>query len=280
VTCHRDGRNGTSPHADCQCTNTGSIRARTVDPSAGGSQTLPGTTPFSACCDPDIAERRCSPIFTGREGCMNRSLTTTFESARGNAHPVMRATRRCLRVVVSTVALLLLGATAIHAQTAMPRNATGTGAATSSPVTSTNQNSSSATTAAIPGSNTTSSPASASATSAITTSSVNAATTISGSAADGSTSPTTTGSAAGTTSLSGSSGSISASSATNPDAALQLPGEAPNASTNTANTTASSGAASSAGGSAGSICGPAVPATDGGSVNLTEVVPGFSPSGC
>jgi hypothetical protein len=279
VTCHRDGRNGTSPHADCQCTNTGSIRARTVDPSAGGSQTLPGTTPFSACCDPDIAERRCSPIFTGREGCMNRSLTTTFESARGNAHPVMRATRRCLRVVVSTVALLLLGATAIHAQTAMPRNATGTGAATSSPVTSTNQNSSSATTAAIPGSNTTSSPASASAT-AITTSSVNAATTMSGSAADGSTSPTTTGSAAGTTSLSGSSGSISASSATNPDAALQLPGEAPNASTNTANTTASSGAASSAGGSAGSICGPAVPATDGGSVNLTEVVPGFSPSGC
>jgi hypothetical protein len=63
---------------------------------------------------------------------------------------------------------------------------------------------------------------------------------------------------------------------------LQLPGEAPDSSSSSAARTAasSSTSASSAGRAGGPICGPAVPTTDGGSVNLTSVVPGVSLNGC
>jgi hypothetical protein len=63
-----------------------------------------------------------------------------------------------------------------------------------------------------------------------------------------------------------------------------LRGEAPDASTQAAKSTtsASGSAAGSAAGPAfsGAICGPLVPSTDGGSVNVTELAGGGSLNGC
>jgi hypothetical protein len=70
-------------------------------------------------------------------------------------------------------------------------------------------------------------------------------------------------------------GSASSAASTDPEIPVQLPGEASNTSTQTAKTTTSA-SGSSAGTAAGTAssstsCGPQVPSTDGGSVNLTEI---------
>ena len=80
----------------------------------------------------------------------------------------------------------------------------------------------------------------------------------------------------------GTSGSGSASSSsTDPEIPVLLPGEASNTSTQTASTTTSaSGSSAGKAASSSSSCGPQVPSTDGGSVNLTEIAGGLSLGGC
>lgn len=97
---------------------------------------------------------------------------------------------------------------------------------------------------------------------------------------------TTTGSAstaaAGATSQPGASGSISAPAATNPQAALQLPGEAPNNATQTPSSTTSAavGSGSAAGGiSSSTLCGPTV-TTSAGVSNPGGLFVGTSLGGC
>jgi hypothetical protein len=83
----------------------------------------------------------------------------------------------------------------------------------------------------------------------------------------------------------GSTGATNGSAAsTDPEIPVQLSGEASNTSTQAANTTtsASGSPAGTATGAASSStsCGPQVPSTDGGSVNLTEIAGGLSLNGC
>ncbi len=72
----------------------------------------------------------------------------------------------------------------------------------------------------------------------------------------------------------GSSSAIGAPGSRNPQAPLQLSGEAPNNLTQAPSTTAA--AAPSA---PSTICPPSIPTTDGGSANIT-VIDGFSPGRC
>jgi hypothetical protein len=92
------------------------------------------------------------------------------------------------------------------------------------------------------------------------------------SASPASQSGTSAGSAAGNRSASGVTGATGSASATS-QSPLLLPGEIPDTSTQAASTTAT------APGSPSPTCPLAVPATDGGSANLTEIA-GASLGGC
>jgi hypothetical protein len=82
------------------------------------------------------------------------------------------------------------------------------------------------------------------------------------------------------TGQSGTSGAIGASAATNPENALQLPGEGLNRATQSANSTASAGAAGSPGGPASNtLCGTAM-AGAAGALNPTDLFAGAAPGGC
>jgi hypothetical protein len=78
--------------------------------------------------------------------------------------------------------------------------------------------------------------------------------------------------------------SITAPASTNPQSALQLPGETANTSTDAAKVTTraavggSSGSPSSS--SSSTSCQVSVPSTDGGSANLTDIFGGASSGGC
>jgi hypothetical protein len=207
---------------------------------------------------------------------MKRRLPTAFKTSSRAillGTGVRAAARRCSALILS-IALALPGATALRAQTIAPNNtqgmntglAAGSGGAMSDTTTT-------ATTGPNGGTTSTSMD--------VRVPTAGAGTAATGfpageSATSGSTNSMASGSSLGTAALSNSSTSINARSSTNPDTALQLPGEAPNSSSNVAKTTASTAGAASP----GAICGPAVPSTDGGSVNLTEVVPGASLNGC
>ena len=89
-----------------------------------------------------------------------------------------------------------------------------------------------------------------------------------------------TGPVTGTTNAAGSSASITAPASTNPQAPLQLRGEAPDASTQAAKSATSASGSAAGPAFSGAICGPLVPSTDGGSVNVTELAGGGSLNGC
>ena len=78
------------------------------------------------------------------------------------------------------------------------------------------------------------------------------------------------------------SSSITAPASTNPQSALQLPGETPATSTDAAKVTtrAALGGSSSSPSSQSTSCQVSVPSTDGGSTNLTDIFGSGSPGGC
>jgi hypothetical protein len=79
------------------------------------------------------------------------------------------------------------------------------------------------------------------------------------------------------------SSSITAPASTNPQSALQLPGEMADTSTDAAKVTtraAVGGSSSSSPSSQSTSCQISVPSTDGGSANLTDIFGSGSPGGC
>jgi hypothetical protein len=76
--------------------------------------------------------------------------------------------------------------------------------------------------------------------------------------------------------------SITAPASTNPQSALQLPGETANTSTDSAKVTtrAAVSGSSTSQSSQSTSCQVSVPSTDGGSVNLTDIFGSGSPGGC
>jgi hypothetical protein len=78
------------------------------------------------------------------------------------------------------------------------------------------------------------------------------------------------------------SSSITAPASTNPQSALQLPGEAADTSTDAAKVTtrAAVGGSSGSPSSQSTSCQVSVPSTDGGSANLTDIFGSASPGGC
>ena len=76
--------------------------------------------------------------------------------------------------------------------------------------------------------------------------------------------------------------SITAPASTNPQSALQLPGETANTATDAAKVTtrAAVGGSSSSPSSQSTSCQISVPSTDGGSANLTDIFGSGSPGGC
>jgi hypothetical protein len=79
------------------------------------------------------------------------------------------------------------------------------------------------------------------------------------------------------------SSSITAPASTNPQSALQLPGETADTSTDAAKVTtraAVGGSSSSSPSSQSTSCQISVPSTDGGSANLTDIFGSGSPGGC
>ena len=90
------------------------------------------------------------------------------------------------------------------------------------------------------------------------------------------------GSTAAAAGAGGSISSITAPALTNPQSALQLPGETANASTDGAKVTTRATVSGSSGApsSQSPSCQAAVPSTDGGSVNLTGIFGGTSSGGC